>query len=338
MAKPRVFLSSTFYDLRQVRSDIERFIREMGYETILAERGNIPYGNHETPEAYCYKEIELCDILVAIVGGTFGSPSQQHPYSISQAELKTALEHGKQVYIFVERGVQSELQTYLVNKGRSDLAYHFVDDTRVYEFLDEIRALPRNNPTFPFETSQEIVSILREQWAGQFQRFLQDQSRVQEIRVLEGLQGTAKTLNELVTYVIEESKDKDQAVQDILRTNHPALQRIRELFTVTYPVYFSSRTELSAWLVAARKFDPVPPEDWDDPEFEEWMRRSGPPNKQKLTLLKVYKEMFEDSGQLRPITRIDWDEWYITLETRDVASAPLSSVGPAQDFDPFADE
>ena len=29
MARPRVFVSSTFYDLKQVRSDLDRFIREI---------------------------------------------------------------------------------------------------------------------------------------------------------------------------------------------------------------------------------------------------------------------------------------------------------------------
>jgi hypothetical protein len=30
VARPRVFVSSTFYDLRQVRTDLERFIRDLG--------------------------------------------------------------------------------------------------------------------------------------------------------------------------------------------------------------------------------------------------------------------------------------------------------------------
>ena len=100
MARPRVFISSTFYDLRHVRADLERFIREMGYEPVLNERGNIPYGRDEKIEEYCYREIELADILIAIIGGRYGSGSEHQPYSISQMELKTALKLGKQVYVF----------------------------------------------------------------------------------------------------------------------------------------------------------------------------------------------------------------------------------------------
>ena len=43
MAKPRIFISSTFYDLRQVRADLNMFIDSLGYDSVRNEEGNIPY-------------------------------------------------------------------------------------------------------------------------------------------------------------------------------------------------------------------------------------------------------------------------------------------------------
>lgn len=37
MAKPRVFFSSTFYDLRQMRADIDQFLRGVGHDAIRNE-------------------------------------------------------------------------------------------------------------------------------------------------------------------------------------------------------------------------------------------------------------------------------------------------------------
>ena len=92
MAKPRVFISSTFYDLRHVREDVERFVLELGYEAVRHETGGIAYGKDEPPEEYAYREVELCDIIVAIIGGRFGSQSQQDErHSISQRELARAV-------------------------------------------------------------------------------------------------------------------------------------------------------------------------------------------------------------------------------------------------------
>ena len=48
MAKPRVFISSTFYDLRQIREDLDRFILDMGYEPVRYETGAIPYSKTES--------------------------------------------------------------------------------------------------------------------------------------------------------------------------------------------------------------------------------------------------------------------------------------------------
>ena len=69
MARPRVFVSSTYYDLRLIRLDIERFLNELSYDPILFERGHIPYGKDAPMEDYCYREISNCDIVVAMFGG-----------------------------------------------------------------------------------------------------------------------------------------------------------------------------------------------------------------------------------------------------------------------------
>jgi len=35
MAIPRVFISSTYYDLRHVRNDLEVFLRNLGYDPVM---------------------------------------------------------------------------------------------------------------------------------------------------------------------------------------------------------------------------------------------------------------------------------------------------------------
>lgn len=168
MAKPRVFVSSTYFDLKNVRADIERFIRDKGFDPILNERGNIPYGSEKKLEEYCYKEIEHSDILVSIIGGRFGSSSQHDGYSISQMEFKTAIDLGRSVFVFIDKNVLVEYRTYEQNKDIQQIKYASVDDVKIFKFLEEIMALPFNNPIAPFETSGDITSYLQEQWADYF--------------------------------------------------------------------------------------------------------------------------------------------------------------------------
>jgi hypothetical protein len=38
MARPRIFISSTYYDLRYIRSSLEIFIEALGFDAILSEK------------------------------------------------------------------------------------------------------------------------------------------------------------------------------------------------------------------------------------------------------------------------------------------------------------
>ncbi len=157
MARQRVFVSSTFYDLKQVRTDLQAFISQMGYDAVLHERSNVPYGNAARLEDYCYREVNLVEVLISIIGGRYGSSSSNPEYSISQQEFKTAYSLGIQVYIFVEAGVWAEYRTYLKNKNVSGFQSAHVDNLKIYSFLEEVEALPLNNAIAPFETAADIT-------------------------------------------------------------------------------------------------------------------------------------------------------------------------------------
>jgi len=320
MAKPRVFISSTFYDLRQVRSDLDRFIKELGYESVLNELGNIPYGKDDKLEEYCYKEISNIDILVSIVGGRFGHESQHNPMSISQMEFKTAIDLNKQVYIFIEKNVFAEYQTYLLNKKNIETKYRFADNVKIYEFIEFLESQPSNNNIYGFETSHDIIVYLKEQWAGLFQRFLSEQIRVKEINLHKGIENTAKTLNQLVTFLTEERRDKDTAIQDILLSNHPAFEELRQLLSVAYRIYFISKDELTEWLYARQyrenTFLLLALEVKDD-YFEYY--RDDARQKKKYTL-RVKKEIFTDDGKLKAFTKAEWKEDYIIHEEKSMAA------------------
>lgn len=303
MAKPRVFISSTYFDLRNVRADLERFIREQGYEPVLFERGHIPYGTEEKLEEDCYREISSCDILVNIIGGKFGTESKDTRYSISQKELKTALKLGKQVYIFVERAVLAEYNTYLANKETQGFTPASVNDARVYKFLEEVHSLSGRNPVHPFEISQEIVSFLKEQWAGLFQVLLQEYARQKEVIVLEKLESTAETLDRLAKYLLEERSKGDQAIHEILLSNHPLFLSIKRSLQIPYRVFFENISEMEA-LLEARRTKPVDMKLWDDPEYREYLSEWS----DKKKILKIKNDLFDEGGKLKIISPDEWDD------------------------------
>ena len=313
MAKPRVFISSTFYDLRHVRADIERFIREVGYDPILNEQGNIPYGKEDKLEEYCYKEIANTDILVSIIGGRFGSESSKNDkHSVSQLELKTAFDLNKQVYIFIEKSVYSEYHFYLKNKENKDINFTYADNVKIHEFIEFVESLPNNNTIHGFETSTDITQFLKLQWAGLFQRFLQEQTRVKELNVIKGIENTAKTLNQLVTFLTEEKRGKDNAINEILLSNHPAMEQVKELLNIPYRVFFTNKEEFLE-LLTARGFKE---EDTSLP-FDDIQVYTSTKKSKKFTL-KFSNEIFHSDGKLKVYTKEEWNPIYIQLKSEEV--------------------
>ena len=73
MAVPRVFLSSTCYDLRELRSQIREFIIYYGYEAVLSEFGDIFFEYSTHPQDACFAEVAKCNMFVLIIGNTYGS-------------------------------------------------------------------------------------------------------------------------------------------------------------------------------------------------------------------------------------------------------------------------
>lgn len=319
MARPKIFISSTFYDLKQIRNDLEVFIRDLGYDPVLNERGNIPYGNTEKLEEYCYKEIDQVEILVSIIGNRFGTGSQHAPHSISQMELNTAIKRGKQVYIFVEKAVEAEYRTYAHNKD-VPIKYQAVDNVEVYRFLEQVKALPTNNAIAQFESSQDIIRYLREQWAGLFQRFLQEQQRSKEVNVLERMESVAETLDQLVTFLTDERKNTNAGIRQILLMNHPLFEKIKRLTNTPYRVFFVSYQELNTWLEQRRyKYVETPPGSFEWSMSDE---RTG-----KTSILSISDEVFEADGSLKIITAHEWNEEWLNFWVHEdpSLSPPISA-------------
>lgn len=315
MARPRVFISSTYFDLKAVREDLDRFITSMGYEPVRHEVGQVAYGRDDRPEAYAYREIEFCDVLISIIGSKFGTASAGSEYSISQEELKKAHAHGKQVHIFIERAVHHEFRFYQANKGNTGVKYTSVTDTRIFDFIEEIYALSKGNPIFAFETGAEIVDVLREQWAGIFQRLLTQEAGKSQANLIEQLQLGLQTVDQMVKYLQDDRSKSASAIQEIVLSNHPIFKALRDSTKNPYRLFFQNLNEFEEWLQGARSYRRI--ESLKRPDYIAWTRALHPVRKDAKTehqQLYVAKSLFDESGRLKPMGQSEWDDDYLVTE------------------------
>lgn len=207
MARPRVFVSSTYYDLKHLRSSLENFVESLGFDAILSEKGKIAYTPDLPLDESCYREVGAVDIFVLIVGGRYGSEisSSESPgaktfyeryNSITRGEYRAAVDRDVPIYVLIERSVYAEYETYLKNKNNKGITYAHVDSVNIFGLIEDIISQPRNNPIQQFDKYGDIEVWLREQWAGLFKELLQ---RIQQQAQISSLQAQVAQMSELNT-------------------------------------------------------------------------------------------------------------------------------------------
>ena len=207
MAKPRIFVSSTYYDLKHLRSSLENFVESLGFDAILSEKGKIAYSPDLPLDESCYREVGTADIFVLIIGRRYGTEVSatktavpktfyERYNSITRGEYRSAVDRDVPTYVLIERSVYAEYETYLKNKGNKAVSYAHVDSVNIFELIEDILGQPRNNPIQQFEKYSEIEIWLREQWAGLFRELLQ---RLQSQAQISSLQAQVAQLSELNT-------------------------------------------------------------------------------------------------------------------------------------------
>ncbi|MBI1741587.1 hypothetical protein HYR54_00790, partial [Candidatus Acetothermia bacterium] len=209
--------------------------------------------------------------------------------------------------------------TAKVLKEKKNVKYRFVDNVKIYEFIEQLHMLPRNNPITPFSSSAEICNYLCAQWAGLFQRFLQEQKRLAEIKVLDEMKGIAETLRQLGTFLTAERRNKDDAINSILLLNHPAFRAFAKATGTRYRVVFTNTSELNEWL-KARNWLPVNKDNFDEDSVAEWHKE----NENKY--LKLTHSIFLSDGRLKPLTDADWKETWVQVKDIQTQEPPDEEV------------
>jgi|WetSurMetagenome_2_1015567.scaffolds.fasta_scaffold50330_3 hypothetical protein len=186
MAIPRVFVSSTCYDLRYIRENLKFFIKNMGFEPILSEEGSVYYDPNLNVQDACLAEIPNCQLFVLIIGGRAGSHFKNLKESIVNYEYRKAIKMKVPVFAMVEQQVHSEYKVYLKNKENEHvdcekIKYPGVDSTKIFHFMSEVESKSVNNALVPFSNFNGLESYLKKQWAGLMFSFLTTKSESERV-------------------------------------------------------------------------------------------------------------------------------------------------------------
>ena len=221
MQVPRVFLSSTYDDLRHIRRSVAQFIVKLGFKPVNFEDGEITALPRTSIEAASCLEAEQSDLFVLLLGSSYGGKhkkatlSRDHRInetrlSITQQEFEAAHRKDIPTYIFVDALVLADYETYLNTRSNRAIKYAHVDSPCVFDFLTSLYALANNNAIYPFRNCDDIETVLSKQWAGLFKTLLSVAPQSQlisalrsQISDLRAINGTLKTYMETILQCVD---------------------------------------------------------------------------------------------------------------------------------------
>lgn len=215
MAIPKVFVSSTCYDLKYIRENLKYFINNIGYEPILSEDGDVFYDPDKHTHDSCLSEINLCQIFVLIIGGRFGGKYINGDKSITNMEYETAKKTRIPIFALVDSSTYSSHHVYTENKknvkvNENDIKYPGVDRVEIFDFIDEVRRSSVNNAIQPFQNYIDIEHYLKKQWAALLYNYLASDAESKRVeQVLEQIHTATDKIEFYTKQVAQTVGDKN---------------------------------------------------------------------------------------------------------------------------------
>lgn len=246
MATPKVFVSSTCYDLNEIRLNLKNYIQEFGCDSVMSEFGDIFYDPTAHVQDACVDAIKQSDLFILIIGNSYGSlyydesTSIDTPDSVTVREFKKALSLKIPKIVFINMFVNYDYHNYrkflnehfkeffskhTVNEEDKELeqlrikrdfdgTYKFNQPSYkyIFYFLDQIKELQTNNAYFEFNNSNDIKLNLKKQFAGYFYNAL----KISQDKLVNKVEFERKTLDrlaqleKLLISLADELKDNNQ--------------------------------------------------------------------------------------------------------------------------------
>ena len=204
MAKLKIFISSTCYDLNNARDQLRGFISNLGYEPVMSEYSDILFDPRTHTHTSCLNEISNVDMVILLVGSRFGGQAvpealslldlenlekssfdtsileSPEKLSVTQLEVMKAIEFSIPVFAFIDEKVMHDHFVYQTNKELSgQIKYPSIEKQEtakyIFEFINFLRHRMNGNSVIPFSNVEDIENHLRKQWASLFQRLLKEQ-------------------------------------------------------------------------------------------------------------------------------------------------------------------
>lgn len=187
-----VFLSSTCYDLIDLRSEIEMQLRELQLTPLLSDSATSEFDVLPTANSIesCLVNVRRADIIIFVLSQRYGPSLQIAGYddiSATHLEYREARRSGKHIYFYVRDRLEADYNIWKRNSGTSvRLSWVADKDFGLFKLLEEHRQLSASsNNTNWFWTFRDSLDLK--------QRIQKDLKHVSDAAVLKSIIQSGKS-------------------------------------------------------------------------------------------------------------------------------------------------
>ncbi|MBQ9841981.1 MAG: DUF4062 domain-containing protein [Clostridia bacterium] len=179
--KPVVFVSSTCFDLSQVRADLKEFIEDdCGFEPMLSDFNSFPIDPCIGTFENCLSNVDnYADVFVLVVGNRYGHV-MANGKSITNLEYLHAKAKNIPIFVFVSKQLYDNLPLWRANKEMDFSAV--VDNPQIFEFISGIYD-EGYQWIYTFENARDIKKTLKNQFSLIFSDGLKLQKATKETQL-----------------------------------------------------------------------------------------------------------------------------------------------------------
>jgi hypothetical protein len=169
---PGVFVSSTCYDLLDLRAELEVCIRDLGLIPVMSDRPSSEFdpGGYRDSITTCLENVKKCPTFVCVLSNRYGprlGKSGFDDISATHLEYRAAVEAKRRILVYARDRLLGDHQVWK-NATRAGttvpkLPWVDADQYGIFELLTEhMKLSPGNDPNWvwPFRDSVELKSRL----------------------------------------------------------------------------------------------------------------------------------------------------------------------------------
>lgn len=170
----QVFVSSTCYDLRDLRASIKSWLENLGVHAILSEESGFPRSGGQPPYVECLRVLENSQMVIGIIDRKYGTSfenwgkyTQYKGISPTHAELRHALSLKKKILLYIHKDTINNYQLWRKNSEQNILNLPAGFEVGTLELVKELKLYDPAPWIEPFNDINDVINSLKKNFINE---------------------------------------------------------------------------------------------------------------------------------------------------------------------------